>query len=266
MAKHKVLKSRVAGIEDFAGAVARYAEEMSAWHAHMQKVFIDPVTMTPKGEHAPYPAPQAHPQIVSSVSQVRGEDGAESFVPDFEIVDDSPPAEMVLRQKKNALLMRITELELAASHAATPPGKRRLFSIRESDIHKAEGHVARKLSDANHVRRAEAMNSFVAKQNALLVSANEETNEKKRASIVLKLKDLIDRHADEVEPPLTVEEINKSVAQQRSQDDAAFLEEQKKRHDRSDAIARHAAQLQHDVEDLTAADVDSWVLTPFPEG
>lgn len=46
-------------------------------------------------------------------------------------------------------------------------------------------------------------------------------------------------------------------------DDTRFLEEQAARADRRNEIARHAAQLHHDIEDLTPDTIDAWEMKPF---
>lgn len=56
----------------------------------------------------------------------------------------------------------------------------------------------------------------------------------------------------------------KTVLAERSPEDAAFLAEESELHERMRKIQRHAARLQHDVEDLTSETIDTWTMEPFP--
>lgn len=72
------------------------------------------------------------------------------------------------------------------------------------------------------------------------------------------------RYAAELaKQPLMPIDFARFVDQNRPDEDARFLDEQAAREDRRNEIARHAAQLQSDIEDLTAETIDAWVMKPF---
>ena len=169
---HKILKSSLAlftftpeerrrGIVDFQSAVASYAAELVHWRDREAKIAAQPplpskpqlgdfITseeyaaafhdwQTKANEHFhPVPKPAAHPDIVAAVN----DDGHV----DFEVVNDDPTEEEVLRGKKNELLNRIHVAEQAAiEKALPPPGKRRLANLRETEIQQADDATRRSL-------------------------------------------------------------------------------------------------------------------------
>jgi hypothetical protein len=158
---HKVLKSRLKlltftpeqqkrGIVDFPSAVQAYAKELLDWHDREAKIaaqaplppepllvnfetcleFADaqrPWLQKAREYIHPVPKPKVHPDIAAAVN----DDGHV----DFEVIDDDPTPDQVLREKKDRLLRKVIETEQVAKNAADlPPGKRRLASILEGDI------------------------------------------------------------------------------------------------------------------------------------
>lgn len=222
---YRIPKSTIVGISDFPAAATAFAAEATAWKRHMKKVGVDP-------EYAPYPAPTAH-EIVQAA--VRFDDASGTFVPDFEVFDDGPDAETILRMKKNDHLVAVNVLEMQARHAIVPPGKERWLNLREGDVKVADGKRAAEYCDKH--RKYEPK------------------------GVVQKVKDAI---LGEEAPDLTPEGIEAHVCETRRADDTAFLEERKKQSEKFEAINRHAAQLHHDIEDLTEADIDGWKPAPFP--
>lgn len=64
---------------------------------------------------------------------------------------------------------------------------------------------------------------------------------------------------------MTSDEITQAIIDSRPPEDAAFLAEQKPRHEKIAIINQISAQALHDVEDLTEDTVDSWKLPDFPK-
>ncbi|MCK1507555.1 hypothetical protein [Bradyrhizobium sp. 18] len=164
---HKIIKSSLAlftftpeeqkrGIVDFQSAVDAYSAELTHWLDREAKMAAQG-PLPPKPEWGevepenysralraweakaleqihPIPKPVAHPDIVAAVN-------GQGYV-DFEVVNDDPTDEEVLRGKKNELLSRIHRAELAAiDQALPPPGKRRLANLLETDIHAADNEL-----------------------------------------------------------------------------------------------------------------------------
>lgn len=105
---------------DFAGKrdpAAEFSVEMAKWEAERLK------------RHAPVKKPIASPDVVAAVQIVDGK-----HVADFEVVNDDPTPEQVLRTKKDALIQRIhQDEEVAKRRVALPLGKLRLAALREHD-------------------------------------------------------------------------------------------------------------------------------------
>ena len=105
---------------DFAGKrdpAAEFSVEMAKWEAEKLK------------RHAPVKKPIASPDVVASVQLV-----GDHHVADFEVVNDDPTPEQVLRTKKDALIHRVHQDEEAAKRrVALPLGKLRLAALREHD-------------------------------------------------------------------------------------------------------------------------------------
>lgn len=123
----RILKSSLAGFADFAATAATHAVEMKNWRAHMARVQQDEAAgVTGIDRHWPHPRPSAHPLVEAAVN--------ENDEMDFEIVDDGPTPDQVLRARKNELLGEVYRLEQIAIAAIVPPGKRRFLNLRESEI------------------------------------------------------------------------------------------------------------------------------------
>lgn len=233
----KILKSRIASIPDFAAAVKLAAQERTQWRAHMANVGRDPNT------HTPYPQPQPHPEVGRAIAEVPGKDGEpETYAPDYEIVDDSPPPEAILRQKKNVLIEIVSRLEAHAATQVSPPGKRRYRHMLEVDLRNADRKRAEDFAAEHDKKRQERIKKIAAKK-------RDDPIELEKA----------------MGPDLTADEVNAVVAKARSSEDAAFLADQDAEKAKLEAIARHGAKLHHDIEDLASVeDVDKFQIPPFP--
>ena len=133
---HVVKKSVATVLGDFQGRVDKFASELSAWAAHMQRVATDAgnLKLKPEERHAPYPRPTAHPDVEMSVN--------ENFQADFSIADDGPTEDEVLSAKKNELYSRVSAAEKEAIDAVEHPAKRRFFNIRRAEVAKADKKAA----------------------------------------------------------------------------------------------------------------------------
>lgn len=271
---HRIAKSRVRGT-DFAEKVDAFAQDMTAWRTHMRNVEKDP------GTYQAYPSPVASPDVVQSVASIDGE----TFVPDFEIFDDGPTPAQVLRLKQDHLLKIVYDLEAQAAHAVLPVGKRRLFNMRVADVRKRD--VARRSETvAAHQDKVAKFQRHIQRQqleHSLLVSETVRKANEAAVEDMLKNKEKILKNpdkqfkfgmsaselADHIEK--TCGNLDKKIgtapelpADIRPADDQALVDESEKAQDRIDAIERHAAELQHQIEDLTAETIDAWAPAPFP--
>lgn len=106
--------------EDFAGKgdpAAEFSAEITKWEAEKLK------------RHAPVKKPISSPDVMASVQLVEGK-----HVADFEIVNDDPTPEQVLRTKKDELIQRVHQDEEAAKREAMlPVGKIRFAALKEHD-------------------------------------------------------------------------------------------------------------------------------------
>lgn len=123
----KILRSAVRGLGDgtFDAVVATFAAELAAWRAQEELVKA--------GTAKPYPAPTAHPLVMSALR----EDGT----PDYELVDVMPVAShdpVALRSRKDLLMHEVMAAETAAMNEAHPPGFRRADAIRMRDVEKSD--------------------------------------------------------------------------------------------------------------------------------
>src|SRR5258708_28434553 len=67
---HKIMKSAIDGIPDFAVKVAAHAREMRDWRAHMGRVAADEMSGVPREDaHHPFPAPRAHQLVEAAVNE-----------------------------------------------------------------------------------------------------------------------------------------------------------------------------------------------------
>ena len=92
---HRVLKSRAPDAAIFAQSVRAHASDLTAWSKH--------IDLVRRGEAQYFPPPQAPSPDVAAAVRVDGKDEGRivEFAPDYEIFDDGPSPEEVLRQKKN---------------------------------------------------------------------------------------------------------------------------------------------------------------------
>lgn len=146
--KVRILKSEADQIEDFAGKAAAHAVEMKNWRAHMARVKADEANpnIDPAARHWPLRQPDAHPLVERAVN--------ENDEMDFELVDDTPTADQVLRGKKDVLLALAYQAEQAAIAEVVPVGKRRLLNMRETTI--AIAHDKRVQADTEGVLKSAA--------------------------------------------------------------------------------------------------------------
>jgi hypothetical protein len=143
----KILKSSIAAFRDFEVQVAAHAAEMKNWRAHMARVKSDDASgVTGIERHWPLVRPAAHPLIESAVN--------EKDEVDFELVDDGPTPEQILRQKKDQILHEICRLEQSAIADIVPVGKRRLMNLQENSILTA--HAARVSENTDGIIKAAA--------------------------------------------------------------------------------------------------------------
>lgn len=132
--KQQIKLSEIAGVENFAVAVAAHALEMKNWNAHMARVLDDQKKppANPMDCHWPLKRPHAHPAVEKALDE-NGE-------ANFEFVDDTPrPEKLSLAQRKMNLIHQVTNAQEAAQLLAVPFGKRDLFSFREQAIVAADG-------------------------------------------------------------------------------------------------------------------------------
>lgn len=243
---YRVLKSRIADLPDFELRVADFVKKANDHAEHMKKVGVDP-------EYEAFPAPRAHPEIVAAMTQA----GDGRFSSDYVIVDDGPTPEQVLRAKKDRLLAVVSAMENDAEHTILPRARRRFFQMREQDIRTADAQRRKQITDENRELRVSFAKELAQKHAEEISKATPRTIDKLR-----------DRQADEMSrtlgPDLSEEDVEHAVAAGRSEEDAAFVAEQAERARKLEAVVRHGAVLQHDIEDLTESEIDSWEPPPFP--
>ncbi len=64
-------------------------------------------------------------------------------------------------------------------------------------------------------------------------------------------------------PATTPQQLEDATLKSRSDEDARFMEEQAERNSKMDKIIRAAAKAHHDIEDLTAENIDAWKPVSF---
>jgi hypothetical protein len=132
--------------DEFHRLVEGHIGELKAWTAHMGRVRLwelhkqavdrgEQVKRPAPVEHHRYPPPRASPLIEASVKVDSVGDGQEvSYAPDYEIFDDGPSLEEILRQKKDALMPAVYEAERKEIHVVIPFAKHRAAAIRNIDL------------------------------------------------------------------------------------------------------------------------------------
>lgn len=204
-------------------AVAAFAKEMRDWREqektateHDRKTDIDP-----KDRWVHRKRPSADPWVMQAVN--------ENGDADFEIVDDGPSNEQILKSKKSRLMIAVSEAEKDAVSLVVPAGKHRLLTIREGDI-----------LAADHARRMDMAANY--KPPSIL----------KKISVAVGFSD----------PPPDIEA---EVLKQRPQADVEFLSHRSDCSKKIEQINRAVAQMQSDIEDLTLDNIDAWKMPDFPK-
>jgi hypothetical protein len=114
---HLVLRRAIRNEDAFASAVQMYANELRQYKDHLKQVI--------NGKADAYPAPQAYPDIASSVNP-------ETCEPDYKIVDVIPVARgdiRALELRKNELQHQVQQMEAIAQHNLFPARKWRLAGL-----------------------------------------------------------------------------------------------------------------------------------------
>ncbi len=231
----RILKSSIIGIDDFAARAAEFAVELKEWRAHDARVKADEAAgVIGIEKHWSHPRPTAHPLVEAAVN--------ENSEMDYELVDDGPTAEQILRTKKNDLLRQIQQAEHDAIGAVVPHGKQMFFNIRENKI-RADVAVL-EFEEARAAVRAAEAEALAFADSGFLKSVSKAIGLRKSRTIA----------PPPIAPPRTI-----------SPEDDAFLKEQDNRRSKMEAIRYASAKAQHDIEDLSADTVDSW-RTPALNG
>ena len=125
-------------LENFSVSAHQHAKDLNDHKQHMG--LVDQQKNLPKEErtHQSYPAPMA-PNLIDQAVQ-RREDGV--FVADFQIVNDRPSTEQLaakrLREKKVALITKVSEVEADLIKKVSGGYKHRAFQFRYGDIARAD--------------------------------------------------------------------------------------------------------------------------------
>lgn len=221
---------------DFPARAAAHAVEMRDWRAHMARVAEDEKNGVVGIErHIPYKQPIEHPLVDAAVN--------ENCEMDYELVDDGPTADQVLRAKKDHLLSAISAAEQQAFSEIIPFGRRRLLNLRDGDIAAVEQDRSNRITREHNEKR----DAWMARQI-------------KRTTLINKILNTV---FDPKDPDPGVLDVTAEVEKQRAPEDAKHLEEQAERNKKIGAIQRMVAQAQNDVEDLTADNIDDWQAPDF---
>ncbi len=221
---------------DFAARAATHAIEMKEWRAHMARVAEDDKNgVTGIEKHMAHPRPIAHPLIDAAVN--------EKDELDYEIIDDGPTAEQILRAQKDHLLGVVQTLEQDAIRQIAPHGRMRMLNFREADILKSD---------------TDRFSEFVEKKQKAWDGWAERQSNK---GFLKKAGDAIGITKAEAPPPEI--DVHAEVTKTRSPEDVKHLEEQAERRARIESVIRAGAQAQHDIEDLTAETIGDWKAPDF---
>lgn len=209
----KILKSEADRIPDFAMRVATHAHNMKNWRAHMARVKADEGSeLPPLQRHQAYDPPVDDKTVAGAVN--------ENDEADYQIVDDGPSQDQILRMKKNHLLGAVHQAEVAAIEAIVPAGKRRYLNLIENDIRAGDAKRALEL-----LTRKVGLGAKVGLGRAK-----------------------------------TPQELSVEVDKTRPPAHQKHLDEQQVRNSKISAISEQAAKAQHDIEDLTLDNIDAWQL------
>jgi hypothetical protein len=148
----------------------------------------------------------------------------ENGKPNFQVIDDDPTPDQILAAKKAALITQVRVAESVAKQRIAPEGKVRAFGARHNAVVAADTERAATLLEAQPVGALSAIGIGAKKDRG-----------KARTD------------AEAARPP----------------DDAKFMADQAERQARIAAVEALAIQMESDIEDLTAANIDQWQLTPF---
>jgi hypothetical protein len=247
---HKILKStlrRIPGGDDIQKVMDSYAAELTAWHGHHEAIRTQ-AALPPRPEwhdfkgstkpgddyqrvlqewaqkcvthRDPYPLPNAFPDVELSMVW---DDKQKKFVGDFEIVDDDPTPDEILRGQKDALLIAITKAEHEAkSKVQLPLGKQRLANLREGAIRAAD---------------------------------KERLSARKGPSLPMPIPTPM--------PVMSAGSAQEYIDRTRHPDDTKHLADQQSRREKVAAIELAAAQAMSAVEDLTADNIGSFEIPSF---
>lgn len=152
----------------FEDAVTQHCAELNAWHERDQAVKAQPEL--PKrpdyfdfakeedpaaafaaagaawGElHKAHLDPYPRPNALVDVEAACRFDG-EKFVEDYEVINDDPTPEQILRRKKDDLICKVQAAEnVAIDKVRLPPGKQRLVNMVMAQITDADDTIARNI-------------------------------------------------------------------------------------------------------------------------
>lgn len=227
----QIASSQATAIGDYQSKVAAFAVEMTVWQQHSAKVGRE------EGFEA-YPPPHAHKLIWQAIALA--DDGV-SWIPHFVIKDDAPDAEVLLRGRKNALLAQVVAMEANQSVTIFPPGKRRLYELKEGAV------IARDRERRKTIEEEEA----AARQDAMSRLSPEEASDAAKVAAILS--------SGKTPDQVAYETING-----RSKEDTDFMAGYTAIRDAMNAAMMHSAQVCSDIEDLTAETIEGWTIPAFP--
>lgn len=153
-----------------------------------------------------YPNPETGELVTEPVGEpvkFIGSEKPDDFVPEYEIVDDTPPPP-TLDERKMALVSHVAELAHKAVHVIEPPLKRNLFAFQLTDAQRAVDTLH------NQVRSGAITQSdfelMVAPHRSAAAKHNERTDKvqaiyRKLAQAHADIHDLTDATIDEWKPP-----------------------------------------------------------------
>lgn len=234
---------QAAGIEDVHEAVSSYAEAVRKWTEHHERVKADALRPQPpepipedflenhefetayqqwareaEERHQAYPMDHHHPAIMAAIRIDGG-----TVRPDYELVDDTPTPEEVLRSQKDALLQLILQEEVRRKGVVSPPGRARHMMLQ-----------LREVQERDRTRMSEYMENL--NLTGLKVGSAEQKDALRRS---------MDYRADH----------GRSPEDQRFMDTLEDIQAQQSK------IDDRASELMGEVEDLTPSNIDDWKLT-----
>jgi hypothetical protein len=214
----RILKSQT-----FAGfdvAVAQFAKDMRDWREQEKKAteHDDKPDIAPIDRWVHRKRPTEDERVMRAVN--------ENDIADFEIIDDSPSPEQILRYKKSRLLADVVEAENAAVSLIVPAGKHRAFALRERGIMDSDAKVIAEL---------------------------------------MKAPTLLQKVASTIGLGDPQPDIHAEIVKRRPPEDTKFLSDQNDRRHSIQTIVHAATQMHSDIEDLTLDNIDAWKMPDFPK-